>query len=89
MQANFDRNLPFFDLERDIAAFALLWRNPVLLLPGLPFSLTLLTILLAHEFGHYFACVYYRDRRQPAVFSARSHFHGHAGRVHPYPRAHL
>ncbi len=60
MQANFDRNLPFFDLERDIAAFALIWRNPVLLLPGLPFSLTLLTILLAHEFGHYFACVYYR-----------------------------
>jgi membrane-associated protease RseP (regulator of RpoE activity) len=60
MQANFDRNLPFFDLERDIAAFALLWRNPMLLLPGLPFSLTLLTILLAHEFGHYFACVYYR-----------------------------
>lgn len=60
MQANFDRNLPFFDLERDIAAFALLWRNPMLLLPGLPFSLTLLTILLAHEFGHYIACVYYR-----------------------------
>ncbi|HXI42151.1 MAG TPA: site-2 protease family protein [Bryobacteraceae bacterium] len=60
MQANFDRNLPFFDLERDIAAFALLWRNPMLLLPGLPFSLTLLTILLAHEFGHFFACVYYR-----------------------------
>jgi peptidase M50-like protein len=60
MQANFDRNLPFFDLERDIAAFALVWRNPLLLLPGLPFSLTLLTILLAHEFGHYFACIYYR-----------------------------
>ena len=60
MQANFDRNLPYLDLERDIAAFALLWRNPIMLLPGLPFSLTLLTILLAHEFGHYFACVYYR-----------------------------
>lgn len=60
MQANFDRNLPSFDLERDIAAFTLLWRNPALLLPGLPFSLTLLAILLAHEFGHYFACVYYR-----------------------------
>src|SRR5207247_1655134 len=42
------------------AAFALRWRNPTLLLPGLPFSLTLLAILLAHEFGHYFACVYYR-----------------------------
>lgn len=26
---------------------------------GLPYSLTLLTILLAHEFGHYFACRFY------------------------------
>ncbi len=26
---------------------------------GLPFSLTLLTILMAHEMGHYLACVYY------------------------------
>lgn len=26
---------------------------------GLPYSLTLLMILLAHEFGHYFACRYY------------------------------
>ena len=24
--------------------------------PGLPFAITLLTILLAHELGHYFAC---------------------------------
>ena len=33
---------------------------PGRLLRGLPFSLTLMTILLAHEFGHYLACVYYR-----------------------------
>ena len=29
---------------------------------GLPFSLTLIAILLAHEFGHYFACRSYRVR---------------------------
>ena len=33
--------------------------SPALLLGGLPFSLTLLTILMAHEMGHYLACVYY------------------------------
>ncbi len=32
---------------------------PVLLVEGLAFSITLLTILLAHELGHYFACRYY------------------------------
>jgi membrane-associated protease RseP (regulator of RpoE activity) len=34
-------------------------RNPGLLLLGIPFSFTLLGILLAHELGHYFACRYY------------------------------
>ena len=32
---------------------------PFPLSSGLPYSLTLMTILLAHEFGHYFACRYY------------------------------
>jgi hypothetical protein len=59
MQSDFDRNLPF-DIERNILEFARFWRHPWLLLNGLPFSLTLLTILMAHEFGHYLACVYYR-----------------------------
>jgi hypothetical protein len=59
MQDNFDRNLAFFDLERDLGAFTTWWYHPALLLQGLPFSLTLLTILLAHEFGHYIACVHY------------------------------
>jgi len=36
-----------------------MWQEPSYLLPGLPFSLTLLTILLAHEFGHFFAARYY------------------------------
>jgi membrane-associated protease RseP (regulator of RpoE activity) len=39
-----------------IRAFTLVYRNPLALAAGLPFALTLLTILLAHELGHFFAC---------------------------------
>jgi len=60
MQFNFSHNLPVFDLDRDWSVFWTFWRNPSALLGGLPFSLTLIAILLAHEFGHYLACVYYR-----------------------------
>jgi membrane-associated protease RseP (regulator of RpoE activity) len=41
-----------------LGAFSL-WKQPLTLLAGLPFSITLLTILLAHELGHYVACLYY------------------------------
>jgi membrane-associated protease RseP (regulator of RpoE activity) len=59
MQIDFDRNLPF-DLERSLDTWIVVWRHPAILLRGLPFSLTLLTILLAHEFGHYMAAVFHR-----------------------------
>jgi membrane-associated protease RseP (regulator of RpoE activity) len=59
MQADFDRNLPF-DVEHSLNAFVQVWSRPGLLLLGLPCSFTLMSILLAHEFGHYLACVYYR-----------------------------
>jgi hypothetical protein len=59
MQFNFNHDLPTFDLDRDFNAFLTFWQHPAALLGGLPFSLTLITILLAHEFGHYLACVYY------------------------------
>lgn len=36
--------------------------NPLLILSGLPFSFTLLSILLAHEMGHFMACRYYGIR---------------------------
>jgi Zn-dependent protease len=36
--------------------FPVAYHQPSLLLSGLPFAVTLLTILLAHELGHYFAC---------------------------------
>ena len=35
-------------------------RHPVLWLDGIPYSLSVLTILLAHEMGHYLACRHYR-----------------------------
>lgn len=57
MQYNFAHNLPFFNVS-DIESFTQ-WTNPRSILMGLPFSLTLLAILLAHEFGHYVACVHY------------------------------
>lgn len=43
----------------------LLWQamaNPSLLKSGLTFSIALLTILMAHEMGHYLACRYYGVR---------------------------
>lgn len=60
MQMDFNRNLPF-DMERAlVVTYPYLWHHPAGLLQGLPFSLTLLTILMAHEFGHYLAAVYHR-----------------------------
>lgn len=59
-QASFDANQPGIFLDRDIAYYERVWENPVLLVNGIAYSFTLLTILVAHEFGHYFACVYYR-----------------------------
>lgn len=59
MAYNFDNNLPFFDVESDLNIFIVGLRSFAAFSSGLPFSLTLLTILMAHELGHYFACVYY------------------------------
>ncbi len=45
------------DLEQDFGVVLSLWSHPAVLLQGLPFSITLLTILLAHELGHYITCL--------------------------------
>ena len=48
-----------FDFEGDLQGYVRMWQDPSYLLAGLPFSLTLLTILLAHEFGHFLTARYY------------------------------
>ena len=50
---------PFSQVENYGQMFVYPLTHPRLLLLGVPFSLTLLTILLAHELGHYFACKIY------------------------------
>jgi membrane-associated protease RseP (regulator of RpoE activity) len=58
LQTDFNHNLPF-DVGHYLYAFVAVWSHPGIFWLGLPFSLTLLTILLAHECGHYLACLYY------------------------------
>jgi membrane-associated protease RseP (regulator of RpoE activity) len=72
LQYDFDRNLQF-DVEHSFAAYTRAFRHPTEMLAGLPFSLTLATILLAHEFGHYLTAVYYRvDASLPYFLPAPS-----------------
>jgi membrane-associated protease RseP (regulator of RpoE activity) len=60
LQVNFDAGLPAFPLDESfLPPFAWAIKGHYLLL-GLPFSLTLMGILLAHELGHYLYCLRYR-----------------------------
>jgi membrane-associated protease RseP (regulator of RpoE activity) len=57
MARGFASGRPFeFD---SFAGYLSAWHHPSTLLTGLPFALTLLAVLLAHEFGHYCAARYY------------------------------
>jgi membrane-associated protease RseP (regulator of RpoE activity) len=56
------------DIINGLGGYAELFSDPAIILTGLPFSLTLLTILLAHELGHYLACTYYRVDATPPFF---------------------
>ena len=62
LENNFLQGRPAFTLDDDpITLFPVTWiaHQPSRLLLGLPFSVTLMGILLAHEMGHYFYCVRY------------------------------
>jgi membrane-associated protease RseP (regulator of RpoE activity) len=53
---NFLDGLPTVARESDLWPWPWLMEHPGRLMLGWPFSSALLTILLVHEFGHYFAC---------------------------------
>jgi membrane-associated protease RseP (regulator of RpoE activity) len=62
MQYNFERNLPVLSLDDGAAPFfPVTWvvRHPSWLEGGIPFSASLMLILLSHEMGHYLYCRYY------------------------------
>jgi len=62
IQFNFEHQKPTFWLSDDSPPLLPLSSiaHPAELLPGLPFSLTLMFILLAHEMGHYLYARHYR-----------------------------
>ena len=48
------------DILAGLDGYREMLHHPAILLTGMPFSVTLMIILLAHEMGHYLACGYYR-----------------------------
>jgi membrane-associated protease RseP (regulator of RpoE activity) len=76
---NFEANRPAFELDQDLAALADMLAHPALLADGLPFSLTLLVILLAHEMGHYLTCLRYGIDASPPYFIPAPTFIGTFG----------
>ena len=51
-----------FSFDEFLRSFTLFYKHPLGLAAGLPFALTLLTILLTHELGHFFACRHHHIR---------------------------
>jgi membrane-associated protease RseP (regulator of RpoE activity) len=56
LMADFNRPLASQEMPEILRG---LWRNPAIFLSGLPFSIAIMTILFAHEMGHYLTCRYY------------------------------
>jgi membrane-associated protease RseP (regulator of RpoE activity) len=68
LEWNYLSGLPSFSADDDIFP-SLCWAfQGHHLLLGIPFSLTLMLILLAHEMGHYFHCLRYRVAATPPFF---------------------
>jgi membrane-associated protease RseP (regulator of RpoE activity) len=57
---NFERGIPAFATASDFVPFVWIFDHPGELAGGWSFSFTLLSILLAHEFGHWILCARHR-----------------------------
>ena len=58
----------FYRVGDIFLSFRIFVNTPTALVYGLPFSIPLISILLAHELGHYLACRYYGMRCTPPFF---------------------
>ncbi len=56
LEQNFRSGFPMFSNVEDVFPFAWVMRSPGRLLMGIPFSISLLGILFAHEMGHFIFC---------------------------------
>jgi membrane-associated protease RseP (regulator of RpoE activity) len=69
MEFHYLHNQPVFSLDDDFLSPFVTWiTHPSELLPGLPFSLTLMFILFSHEMGHYLYARHYRVYATPPFF---------------------
>jgi membrane-associated protease RseP (regulator of RpoE activity) len=64
---SFRMNRPV-DVIAGLDGYVELLHHPAILLTGLPFSLTLMGVLLAHEMGHFLMCRYYGVDASPPYF---------------------
>jgi membrane-associated protease RseP (regulator of RpoE activity) len=60
LQFNFEHHLPAYVTDEDIFPFLWVLQQPAQLLKGIPFAASLMLILMAHEMGHYIACLRYK-----------------------------
>jgi membrane-associated protease RseP (regulator of RpoE activity) len=79
--ANFAVGLPPIARFEDMLPIAWIMEQPARLLDGIPFSFTILTILLAHEMGHYYACRRHRVEASLPYFLPAPTLSGTAGAV--------
>ncbi|HVT95017.1 MAG TPA: site-2 protease family protein [Bryobacteraceae bacterium] len=63
----FRNNRPL-DFDLGLRIVASVWDHPAALVAGLPYSLCLLAILMAHELGHYITCLRYGIDVTPPYF---------------------
>lgn len=71
LQFNYEHALAAFsDSDKSLPFFPIMWvlEHPARLLSGLPFALSVMGILLAHELGHYLLCRRYRVDATPPYF---------------------
>lgn len=76
---NYAHNVTAFDWDGIVAYLGDLRHHPGMLVLGVPFSVTLLSILLAHELGHYFTCRHYGIRATYPYFIPAPTFIGTLG----------